>query len=76
VQSYIDDIIIKSTRKTDLLIDRTAMFDKLHRYNMKLDLEKCVFDVWTGKLLKSIILVQGVKVNPDKIKQILKMHPP
>lgn len=45
---YIDDILVKSVQAGDHLTHLTEMFDILHVYEMKLNLNKCAFGVSLG----------------------------
>ena len=51
------------------------MFVNLRRFNIKLNLEKCVFGVPTGKLLGYIVFERGIEANPEKIMAISNMGP-
>ena len=42
----------------------------------KLNPEKCVFGVPSGKLLGFIVSQRGIEANPEKLKDILKMRSP
>lgn len=55
MQAYVDDIIMKSVRGSELLADLIETFTNLRRYNMKLNSKKCIFRVPSGKLLGFII---------------------
>jgi hypothetical protein len=52
------------------------VFDRLHSMRTKLNPDKCVFRVRAGKLLGFLVLHQGIKANPEKIKTIEAMWPP
>jgi hypothetical protein len=47
-----------------------------HRYQWKLNPNKCVFGVPSGKLLGFIISHRGIEANPEKISAITKMKAP
>ena len=51
VQVYVDDMLVKSLRKNDHLVDLQETFDTLQSYNMKLNPSKCVLGITTGKFL-------------------------
>ena len=70
VEAYIDDIVVKTRRKDSLVQDLHETFDNLCRVNFKLNLDKCVFGVPSGKLLGFLISHWGIEANPDKIKAI------
>jgi hypothetical protein len=42
---YVDDIIIKSRRSGSLITDLEETFNNLKRFNIKLNPEKCTFEV-------------------------------
>jgi hypothetical protein len=48
----------------------------MRRAELKLNLEKCVFGVQSGKVLGCLVYVKGIKVNLDKINAIVHMKPP
>ena len=49
-------------------------FSNLCANHIKLNLEKCVFGVPTGKLLGFIISERGIEANPMKIFTIMGME--
>ena len=59
-----DGVIIKSRESSDLLTHLRKFFDRLHRYNLKLNPSKCAFGVSAGKLLGSIVSLKGIELDP------------
>ena len=55
VQVYVDDMLVKSLREDDHLSDLQETFNILRAYNMKLNLNKCVFGVIAGKFLRFMV---------------------
>src|SRR6266508_3352306 len=77
VEAYIDDVIIKSRVKEDLISDLSETFINLRRFRWKLNPEKCVFEVPSGKLLSFIVSYHGIEANPEKLKDIFfRMNSP
>ena len=76
VKVYIDDILVKSLREDDHLSDLQETFDTLQTYNMKLNLNKCVFRVTAGKFLGFMVSQRGIEVNLEKIRAIVELAPP
>ena len=76
VHAYVDDIVIKSQKRGDLITGLREPFANLRRYNMKLNPMKCVFGVPAGKLLGFIVSERGIEVNSDKIDTTIKMKMP
>src|SRR5213075_2372240 len=76
VEAYVDDIVIKSRVKGDVISDLSETFANLRRVRWKLNPEKCVFGVPSGKLLGSIVSYRGIEANPEKLKDIFRMNSP
>jgi len=76
IEVYVDDVIIKSKRSTDHITDLRKFFDRLRRYNLKLNPAKCAFGVPAGKLLGFIVSRRGIELDPSKIKAIQDLPPP
>ena len=67
VQVYVDDMLMKSLQEYGHLSDLQETFDTFRAYNMKLNLNKCVFGVTTGKFLGFMVSQRGIEVNPEKM---------
>jgi hypothetical protein len=76
VEAYIDDIVVKSEKRGDLLDDLKETFDNLRKFKMMLNPKKCVFGVSSGKLLGYMVSSRGIDVNPKKVEAIEKLQPP
>ena len=76
VEVYVDDILVKSKDKANHLDDLKETFSTLRKYNMKLNLTKCVFVVASGKFLGFMVSQQGIEVNPKKVKAIIEVKSP
>ena len=76
IHVYVDDVVIKSTRKEDLIADLGETFTNLRRFQMKLNPTKCVFGVPAGKLLGFIVSERGIEANPEKISAIVGLGKP
>jgi hypothetical protein len=75
VEIYVDDIVVKTRRGSILVEDLTLVFDNLRATRMKLNPDKCVFGVSTGKLLGFLVSHRGIEANPEKIRAIEAMRP-
>ena len=71
MQVYVDDMLVKSIQEDDL----KETFDTLRSYDMKLNPNKCVFRVTTGKFLRFMVSQKGIKVNPKKMQAIMELAP-
>ena len=46
------------------------LFERLRKFQLKLNPAKCTFGVMSGKLLGFVVSEKGIEVDPDKIKAI------
>jgi hypothetical protein len=76
VEAYIDDIVVKSEKRRDLLDDIKETFDNLRKFKMMFNPKKCVFGISSGKLLGYMVSSWWIDVNPKKVKAIEKLQPP
>ena len=76
VQVYMDDMLVKSLYENNHLDDLQETFDTLRSYNMKLNPNKCVFEVTAGKFLGFMVSQRGIEVNPEKIQAIMELRLP
>jgi ribonuclease HI len=76
VLTYVDDIIVKSTKQENHITDLQETFANFRQASLKLNPEKCVFRVKKGKFLGCLVSTKGIEANPSKIKAILRMEPP
>ena len=51
-------------------------FERLRKYNMRLNPSKCAFGVTSDKVLGYVISSRGIEIDPTKIKEIMSMPPP
>jgi hypothetical protein len=75
VETYIDDIMVKSKRVSNLVGDLDITFKCFKEKKIKLNPKKCVFGVPRGMLLGFIVFKRGIEANPEKISAITKMGP-
>jgi ABC-type histidine transport system ATPase subunit len=70
VEAYIDDIVVKSKKRGDLLDEPKKTLDNLRKYKMMLNPKKCVFGVLSGKLLGYMVSSRGIDANLKKVEAI------
>jgi hypothetical protein len=75
IEAYVDDIIIKTKRVSNLISDLDVAFKCLRAKNIKLNPKKCVFGVPRGMVLGFIVSEHGIEANLEKIAAITKMGP-
>ncbi|KAM2322262.1 hypothetical protein ACFXTH_018950 [Malus domestica] len=71
MEVYIDDMLVKSKHVDQHITNLSETFPILKRYRIRLNPNKCAFDVGSGKFLGFMISQQGIEANPEKIKAIL-----
>src|SRR4051812_15965139 len=76
MEAYMDDIVVKTKERATLIADLQETFANLCKINLKLNPEKCVFGVPSGKLLGFFVSQRGIEANPDKIKAIEQIEAP
>ncbi|GJU91564.1 reverse transcriptase domain-containing protein [Tanacetum coccineum] len=76
LKAYIDDMVIKSTAKEDMLQDIQETFNRFRSVNMKLNPKKCSFGVKEGPFLGHLITKQGIRANLSKVKAVTDLYPP
>jgi hypothetical protein len=75
VEAYVDDIVVKTKRVSNLVNDLDVAFKCLKAKNIRLNPEKCVFGVPRDMLLGFIVFERGIEANPEKITAVTKMGP-
>ena len=60
--------MVKSREARTLIQDLEETFESLRQVNLRLNPEKCVFRVPSGKLLGFLMSHRGIEANPEKIE--------
>jgi hypothetical protein len=76
VEAYVDDVVVKTRNSDTLITDLEETFASLREYQWKLNPNKCVFGVPSGKLLSFIISHHDIEANSKKISTITNMKAP
>jgi hypothetical protein len=76
VKVYVDDILAKSKKEKDHERVLRRLFERLWKYQLKLNLAKCLFKVKIGKPVGFVVSGRGIEVDPDKSKAIQEMLAP
>lgn len=76
MEDYVDDLLAKSLTREGHLAILGKIFDRLEKYHVRLNPNKCVFGVTSGKLLGYIVSSKGIEVDSMKVKAIMDMPPP
>jgi hypothetical protein len=69
-------MIVKSREGENHVQILKKLFERLRKYNLRLNPTRCSFEVKSGKLLEFVVSDKGIKVDPNKVKAIQSMPPP
>uniref|UniRef100_A0A2N9IKT4 Integrase catalytic domain-containing protein n=1 Tax=Fagus sylvatica TaxID=28930 RepID=A0A2N9IKT4_FAGSY len=70
IEVYVDDMIAKSRTAQDHLTDLRKLFQRLKKYQLRLNPNKCAFGVTSGKLLGFIVSGRGIEIDPAKLASL------
>ncbi|XP_058082366.1 uncharacterized protein LOC131230459 [Magnolia sinica] len=73
---YVDDMIVKSRTIEGHFKDLKKLLDRLKKFKLRLNPQKCVFPAIEGKLLGFIVSEDGIRVDETKTRAIIEMPPP
>src|SRR3954467_365250 len=72
IEVYVDDMIAKSSTLEEHIEYLLKLFQRLRKYQLRLNPNKCTFGVRSGKLLGFIVSQRGIEVEAfDSIKEYL-----
>ena len=67
IEVYVDDTIAKSQGEDDHIINLKKLFERLRKFQLKLNPTKYTFGATSEKLLGFVVSKKGIKIDPDKI---------
>ena len=76
IEVYIYDMIARYQTKEEHLDHLHKIFERLKKYKLRLNPNKCTFGVRCGKLLGFVFSGKGIEVDPAKVKDIQEMSAP
>ena len=74
MEMYIGDMLVKSIQRADYLQHLDKAFNLLRQYKVKLNPEKSIFGVASGKFLGYLVTQRGIEA--DRISTMLIMKSP
>jgi hypothetical protein len=63
VFSYVDDIVVARKKKTSYIAYLTETFANMLKAKLKLNPDKCAFDVTWGKVLGCLVSTKGIEAS-------------
>ncbi|KAL0287354.1 UNVERIFIED_CONTAM: Transposon Tf2-12 polyprotein [Sesamum calycinum] len=76
VECYVDDLVVKSKKQENHFHDLRKVFERLRRYQLKMNPSKCAFGGTSGKFFGFIVCQRGIEIEQAKIDAILRMPEP
>ena len=70
IEVYMDDMIAKSQGDDDHVVNLRKLFERLRKFQLKLNPAKCTFGATSGKLLGFVVSKKGIVIDSDKIRAI------
>ena len=58
------------------MINLKKLFERVKKFQLKLNLEKCTFGATSRKLLGFVVSKKGIKIDSDKVRAIQDLPPP
>ncbi|GJV74225.1 hypothetical protein Tco_1494220 [Tanacetum coccineum] len=71
VETYLEEIVIKSKSELGLVQDVKETLRKLKRLNIKIDLTMSSFGVKEGRFLGHMVTEEGLRADPGRIQAII-----
>jgi hypothetical protein len=69
-------VVVKTREYEELISNIAETFDNPRKFKIKLNPEKCTFDMPSGKLLEYMVSRGGLDPNPEMVLTITRMAPP
>ena len=69
---YIDDVMIYSKREEDYKVHAKKVFGALNNARLKVKLKKSEFGLKEVQFLGHIITLEGLQIDPEKIRAVLE----
>jgi hypothetical protein len=73
---YVDDILVYSSSTAEHVRHVRSVLEKLRAAGLQADIKKCEFSVKETRFLGLIVGVDGIKVDPEKVKAIVEWDTP
>ena len=75
IEVYMDDMIAKSQGEDVHVVNLRKLFERLRKFQLKLNPTKCTFGATSKKLLGFIISKKEIEIDPDKVQAIQDLPP-
>jgi len=72
----VDDILVASSNPEEHVEHLRIVFERLERYHLRLNLDKCKFGVAELIFLGHLVNGKGYRPPPGKVQDVLDFHEP
>ena len=76
IEVYVDDMIAKSQGEDDHVVNLRKLFERLRKFQLKLNPAKCTFGATSKKLLGFVVSKKGIEIDSNKVQAIQDLSPP
>ena len=76
IEVYVDDMIAKSQGEGEHVVNLRKLFERLRKFQLKLNPAKFTFGATFEKLLGFVVSKKGIEIDPDKVRAIQDLLPP
>ena len=76
IEVYVDDMIAKSQGEDEYVVNLRKLFERLRKFQLKLNPTKCTFGATFGRLLGFVVSKKGIEIDPDKVRAIQDLPSP
>ena len=75
IEVYVDNMIVKSQGEDDHMLNLKKLFERLRKFQLKLNSAKCTFGAISEKLIGFVVSKRGIEIVPDKVWAIQDLPP-
>ena len=76
IEVYVNDMIAESQGEDDHVVNLRRLFERLRKFQLKLNSANCTFGATSKKLLGFVVSKRGIKIDPNKVWMIQDLPPP
>ena len=70
IEVYVNDMIAESQGEDDHVVNLRRLFERLRKFQLKLNPAKCTFGAISEKLLGIMVSKKRIKIDPKKVRAI------
>ena len=74
--AYLDDVLVYSANRKEHRQHVREVVSRLRDAGLQIDINKCEFETTKTKYLGLIVTPDGLQMDPEKVKAVLKWKPP